>query len=71
MKTSSKEKAIFYTSYKDEEPKIQANANLCLMAIDDEVCNDELDDYDILNNEYEGLLVDFEKLLHNVLSIEK
>ena len=51
MKTSSKEEEIFYTSYEDEEPEIQAKANLCLMAIDDEVCNDELDDYDILNNE--------------------
>ena len=51
LKTSSKEEVIFYTSYEDEKPKIHDKANLCLMAIDDEVCNDELDDYDILNNE--------------------
>ena len=57
------EKEMLYTSCDDEEPKIQAKANICLMAIDNEVCNDELDDYDILNNEYEGLLKDFEKLL--------
>ena len=71
MKTSSKEKEIFYTSCEDEEPEIQAKANFCLMAIDDEVCNDELDDYDILNNEYEGLLVDFEKLLHKCTKHKK
>ena len=41
------------------------------MAIDDEVCNDKLDDYDILNNEYEGLLVDFEKLLHKCTKYRK
>ena len=52
LKTSSKEEEMFFTSYEDEEWEIQAKANLCLMAIDDEVCNDELDDYDILNNEY-------------------
>ena len=51
LKTSSKEEEIFYTFYEYEKPKIQAKANLCLMTIDNEVCNDELDDYDILNNE--------------------
>ena len=55
----------------DEEPDIQAKANICLMAIDDEVCDDELDDYDIFNNEYEGLLVDFEKLLHKCTKYRK
>ena len=64
MKTSSSEEEMFYTSYEDEEPKIQAKTNLCLMAIDDEVCDDELDDYDNLQNEYEVLLKDYEKLLH-------
>ena len=34
------------------EPKVEVKANLCLMAKDDEVCNDELDDYDNLQNEY-------------------
>ena len=39
---------MFYTSCDGEELEIQAKANICLMAIDDEVCDDELDDYDIL-----------------------
>ena len=56
---NSREEEKPYTSCDDEEPKIQAKANLCLMAIDDEVCNDELDDYDDLQNEYESLLKDF------------
>ena len=32
----------------DEKPKVEARINLCLMVIDDEVCNDQLDDYDTL-----------------------
>ena len=48
LKTSSREEEMFYTSCDDEEPKIQAKANIFLMAIDDEVCDDKLDDYDIL-----------------------
>ena len=62
---------MIYTSCDNEEPEIQAKANICLMAIDDAVCDDELDDYDILNNEYEGLLVDFEKLLHKCTKYRK
>ena len=64
LKTSSREEEMFYTFCDDEEPKIQAKANLCLMVIDNEVCDDELDDYDDLQNEYESLLKDYEKLLH-------
>ena len=71
LKTSSSEEEMFYTSYDDEEPKIQAKANLCPMAIDDEVCDDELDDYDDLQNEYEGLLKDYEKMLHNCTNYRK
>ena len=43
---------------------MEVKTNLCLMEINDEVCNDELDDYDDLQNEYESLLKDYEKLLH-------
>ena len=71
LKTSSKEEEMFYTSCEDEESKIQPKANLCFMVVDDEVCDDELDDYDILNNEYQGLLVDFEKLLHKCTKYRK
>ena len=52
LKTSSSEEEMFYISCDNEESEIQAKANIFLMAIDD-----ELDDYDILNNKYEGLLV--------------
>ena len=41
------------------------------MAIDNKVCNDELDDFDDLQNEYKGLLKDYEKCCINVLIIEK
>ena len=71
LKSSSMEKEMLYTSCDDEEPKIQAKANICLMAIDNEVCNDELDDYDDLQNEYEGLLKDYEKLLHMCTKFRK
>ena len=37
-------------SSSESEPKIEIKVNLCLMAIDDEVC---LDDFDKLHNEYE------------------
>ena len=41
------------------------------MAKDDEVCNDELDDYDNLQNEYECLFNDFEKLRHRCKYFKK
>ena len=41
------------------------------MAIDNEVCNDELDDFDDLQNEYEGLLKDYEKMLHKCTNYRK
>ena len=41
------------------------------MVIDDMVCDNEHDDYDILNNKYKGLLVDFEKLLHKYIKHRK
>ena len=43
---------------------MEIKANLCLMAKDDEICLDELDDFDILQNEYEFFFNDFEKLKH-------
>ena len=62
------------SSSSDEELEIKAKANLCLMAIDSEVCDDELDDldnFDDLQNEYEGLLKDYEKLLHKCTKYRK
>ena len=46
----------------ESEPGMDFKANLCLMAIDNEVFLVELDDYDKLQNEYECLFNDFEKL---------
>ena len=40
----------------DGKPKMEIKANLCLMVRDDEVCLDELDDFDTLQNECECLL---------------
>ena len=41
------------------------------MAIDDEVCLDEQDDFDKLQNEYEFLFNDFEKLKHRCKDYKK
>ena len=32
----------------DGEPKVKVKGNICLMVKDNEICNDELDDYDNL-----------------------
>ena len=53
------------------EPDIEIKANLCLMAIANDVCLDELDDYDKLQNEYEFLFNDFEKLRHRCKDYKK
>ena len=55
-------------SSSESEPKIEIKANLCLMAIDDEVC---LDDFDKLQNEYECIFDDFEKLRHRCKDYKK
>ena len=47
----------------DEKLIVEVKANLCLMAKDDKVCNDDFDDYDTLQNEYDCLFNDFEKLM--------
>ena len=41
------------------------------MAIDDEVCIDDFDDFDKLQNEYECLFNDFEKLRHRCKDYKK
>ena len=61
-KDKKKKKAMVATcsesdpSIFDEEYEVEVKANLCLMENDDEVCDDELDDYDTLQNEYECLI---------------
>ena len=59
-------------SSSESEPDMDIKANLCLMAIDDdEVCIDDLDDFDRLQNEYECLFNDFEKLRHRCKNYKK
>ena len=56
-------------SSSESEPEMDIKANLCLMAIDDnEVCTD---DFDKLQNEYECLFNDFEKLRHRCKDYKK
>ena len=71
-KDKKKKKAMVATwfdsdpSSSESEPKMDIKANLCLMAIDDDkVCIDGLDDFDRLQNEYECLFKDFQKLQKN------
>ena len=69
-KDKKKKKAMVDTwsdsdsSTSNGELKLEVKANLCLMANGDEVYADQLDDYDTLQNEYECLFNDFEKLRH-------
>ena len=58
-KDKKKKKAMVAT-WSESELKMDIKANLCLMAIDDdEVCIDDLDDFDRLQNEYECLFKDW------------
>ena len=72
-KDNKKKKAMMATwsnndlSSFDGEPEIEIKANLCLMEKDDEVCLNELDNNDNLQNEYECLFNDFKKLRHKCL----
>ena len=51
-------------SSSEREQEIKIKGNLFLMGIDDEVFLDEQDDFDKLQNEYECVFNDFEKLKH-------
>ena len=68
-KGKKKKKKVMVATWSDSDPSLSKSIlemdikeNLCLMASDNEVCLDELDDYDKLQNEYECLFNDFEKL---------
>ena len=50
---------------------MEIKANLFLMAIEDEVCIDDLDEFDKLQNEYECLFNNFEKLRHRCKDYKK
>ena len=76
-KDKKKKKAMMATwsdsdlSSSESEPDMEIKANLCLMAIEDEVCIDDFDDFDKLQNEYECLFNDFEKLRHGCKDYKK
>ena len=76
-KDKKKKKAMVATwfdsdpSSSESESKMEIKANLCLMAIEDEVCIDDFDDFDKLQNEYECLFNDFEKLRHKCKNYKK
>ena len=58
-------------SSSESEPDMEIEANLYLMAIEDEVCIDDLDEFDKLQNKYECLFNDFEKLRHRCKDYKK
>ena len=60
-----------HVSSLNEGSNINIKANLCLMAKEDETCDDDLHDYDDIQHEYDCLFNDFEKLMKNVKLIEK
>ena len=76
-KDKKKKKAMVATwsdsdeSSSDEEAEINIKANLCLMAKEDEVCDDDLDDYDDIQHEYDCLFNDFEKLMEKCKAYRK
>ena len=76
-KDKKKKKAMMATwsdsdlSSSESEPEIDIKANLCLMEIKDEVCIDDFNDFDKLQNEYECLFNDFEKLRHKCKDYKK
>ena len=77
-KDKAMKKAMVVATWSDSDPsssysesEMEIKATLCLMAIDDEVCLDELDDFEKLQNEYECLFNDFEKLRHRCKDYKK
>ena len=76
-KKKKKKKAMMATwsdsdhSSSESESDMEIKANLCLMAIEDKICIDDFDDFDKLQNEYECLFNDFEKLRHKCKDYKK
>ena len=77
-KKDKEKKKIMVATWSDSDPsssksklEMDIKVNLCLMTIDNEVCLDELDNYDKLQNEYECLFNDFEKLGHRCKDCKK
>ena len=70
-KKKKKKKKVMMATWSDSDPSsfenesdMEIKANLYLIAIEDEVCIDDFDEFDKLQNEYECLFNDFEKIMH-------
>ena len=60
-----------HVSSLNEGSNINIKANLCLMAKEDEVCDDDLDDYDDIKHEMIVCLMILKNSWKNVKLIEK
>ena len=58
-------------SLSESKPDMEIKANLYLMEVEDEVCIDDFDEFDKLQNEYECMFNDFEKLRHRCKDYKK
>ena len=77
-KDKDKKKKAMMATWSDSDPSsseseldMEIKANLYLMAIEDEVCIDDLNEFDKLQNEYECLFNDFEKVRHKCKTYKK
>ena len=77
-KDNNKKKKVMMATWSDSDPSsfeseldMEIKAKIYLMAIEDEVCIDDLDEFDKLQNEYKCLFNDFEKLRHKCKDYKK
>ena len=76
-KDKDKEKVMVATwsdsdpSSSESEPKMKIKTNLCLMAIDDEICIDDFDDFDKLQNDMNVYLMTLKNLGIDVKTTRK
>ena len=76
-KDKKKKKTMMATQFDSDlsssksESEMEIKVNLFLMAIEDEVCINDFDDFDKLQNEYECMFNDFEKLRHRCKDYKK
>ena len=70
-KDKNKKKSMVATWSNNDIFSFDGVSKICLMAKDDEVCLDEHDDFDTLQNEHECLFNDLEKLKHRCKDYKK
>ena len=60
------------SSSSDDELMIEARSNFCFMEKEEKVCNnDDFDNLNTLQNEYDCLFIDFEKLMSKYKKLKK